>query len=262
MSRFHDSFPTISTFLNLTRGLRDRFSRSRVWCPRSVMTWLLVIPLPDRKTSYRRSLRHLTWYGRRRFGWTKMPTLASISIARRKLSVAMCRSFLHDVVSSCEAIMPALRHEWGQRRFIAFDGCRFVTPRTADTARKLHRFSRPDGSKVHNPQGLMVAAVDVFRRLPLDWIFVGKGVGERTAMMDLVRRMPWQAGDVAVMDRGFPSKKLFGVLVECGIDVIARMSTSEAIAWKELRPFLEGKQKTATVEIQLQGVDGPVTIQE
>ena len=49
-------------------------------------------------------------------------------------------------------------------------------------------------------------AVDAFRRLPLDWSFVGKGVGERIAMKELIERMPFQPGDVAIMDRGFPSK--------------------------------------------------------
>jgi hypothetical protein len=172
----------------------------------------------------------------------------------------MCRDYLHELVRKCEAIMPKPKHAWGDRRFIAFDGSRVVLPRTVDTARKMHRPKRPDGSKVHNPQGLLVAAVDLFRRLPLDWSFTGKGVGERTAMMDLVSRMPLRPGDVAVMDRGFPSRKLFGVLIEKGLDIIARMSAHDAIAWKELQPFLRSKKKNATIELTLRGASGSIVV--
>jgi len=261
MSKFHGPAAQIRAFLNLSKQLGGRFQRSRVWCPQSVMTWLMLITLPDRKTSYRRSLNILTYFGRRVFGWNKVPTLSSISTARRKLGVPMCREVLHLLVQQCEAVMPAPRTPWGDRRFIAFDGSRMVLPRTADTARKMARPKRPNGSHVHNPQGLLVAAVDVFRRLPLDWSFTGKGVGERTAMQELVARLPWQPGDVAVMDRGFPSRKLFAALIAQGIDIIARMSTSDAIAWKELKPFLAGKKKTGKATLVLAGVDGPVEVE-
>lgn len=244
--------------MNLTATMPDRFTRAaRMWNPQSVMVWLLIVTAPDRKMAYRRSLRVLTYYGRRHFGWRKVPALASISKARRKLAPDMCRDFLHQLVSRCEAIMTPPKTPWGQRRFIAFDGSRLITPRTPDTARRLHRYAKPDGSRVHNPQGLLVAAVDVFRRLPLDWTFVGKGVGERTAMGELVARMPWQPGDVAVMDRGFPSKKLFAALIEQGVDIIARMSTS-AVGWKEVQAFAKSGKKNGTVEIVVRGGEHPI----
>lgn len=260
MSKIHAPGARIRAFINLTRILPDRFSRSRIWSPQSVMAWLMLLCLPDRKTSYRRSLTSFTFFGRRLFGWTKVPTLASISKARRNLTITMCREYLHTLVRQCEAIMPAPKHRWGNRRFIAFDGSRTVLPRSPDTARKMTRPKRPNGTCVHNPQGLLVAAVDVFRRLPLDWTFTGKGIGERTAMQELVGRLPWQPGDVAIMDRGFPSRKLFGALIAQGVDIIARMSASDAVAWKELKPFLKSKKKNAVVEIEVIGPEGRVTV--
>ena len=158
------------------------------------------------------------------------------------------------------AIMPTPDTPWGCRRFIAIDGSRIVLPRSGDTARKMSRPKRPDGSHVHNPQGLLLMAADVFRRLPLDYTLTGKGIGERTAINDLMANLPWQEGDVAVMDRGFPSRKLFAALITQGIDIIARMSASEAIAWKELRPFLQSKKKNALVTLTLRGIDGPVEV--
>jgi len=124
----------------------------------------------------------------------------------------------------------------------------------------MARPKRPDGSKVHNPQGLMVMAADLFRRLPLDWSLTGKGIGERTSMQELVQRMPFQAGDVAVMDRGFPSRHLFAALIEKGVDIIARMSASKAVAWKELQPFLASSAKSADVTLTLPGAAESITV--
>lgn len=259
MSKIQSPGHFLYALIRLTRDLPERFERSRRWCPRSVLTWLLLITQPDRKTSYRRSLRLLGYYGRRYFGWSSVPSLASISTARRKLPTAMLRDVLHSLVLRMEALQPILRHAWGSRRFIAFDGARMITPRSADTARRLHRYHKPNGDRVHNPQGLLVAAVDVFRRLPLDWTFVGKGVGERTAMKELVERMPFQPGDVAIMDRGFPSKKLFAALIEHGVDIVARMSTS-AVGWKEVQEFVKAGKKNGTITMTLQGSQGPVTL--
>jgi hypothetical protein len=222
--------------------------------------WLMVLTMPDRKMSYRRSLRVVSYYGRKLFQWIKMPTLASISNARRKVSIETCRDVLHQLVERCDSIMPVQKTPWGKRRFIAFDGTRVVLPRSEDTARKMARPKRPNGTKVHNPQGLMVMAADLFRRLPLDWALTGKGVGERTSMQELVPRLPFKPGDVAVMDRGFPSRHLFATLIEHGVDIIARMSASKAVAWKELQPFLASNAKSADVTLILPGADKSITV--
>ena len=247
-------------FFKLTRGCTDRFERTRVWGARSVVMWLMVLTMPDRKMCYRRSLKIVSYYGRRLFDWGKAPALASISKARLKVPIKTCREILQQVVQRCESIMPVQKTPWGKRRFIAFDGTRVVLPRSKDTARKMARPKRPDGTKVHNPQGLMVMAADVFRRLPLGWSLTGKGVGERTSMQQLVQSLPFEQGDVAVMDRGFPSRQLFASLIEKGVDIIARMSASKAVAWKELQPFLSSKAKSATVTLSLPGNDKPITV--
>ncbi|MCG5054351.1 MAG: IS4 family transposase [Myxococcales bacterium] len=248
-------------FFKLTSGCADKFDRTRTWSARSVLMWLMVLTMPDRKMSYRRSLRIVAYYGRKVFDWAKVPTLSSISEARKKVSIETCRGLLHQLVERCESIMPTPKTPWGKRRFIAFDGTRVVLPRSADTARKMARPKRPNGTSVHNPQGLVVMAADVFRRLPLDWSLTGKGIGERTSMQKLVHRLPFKAGDVAVMDRGFPSRHLFSALIEHGVDIIARMSASKATAWKELKPFLSSNKKTAQVTLTLPGAKGNIELQ-
>lgn len=248
-------------FFKLTSGCAERFERTRIWSARSVLMWLMVLTMPDRKMCYRRSLRIVAYYGRKVFDWVKVPSLSSISEARKKVSIETCRALLHQLVERCESLMATSKTPWGNRRFIAFDGTRMVLPRSKDTAKKMARPKRPDGTSVHNPQGLMVMAADVFRRLPLDWSLTGKGVGERTSMQKLVDRLPFRKGDVAVMDRGFPSRHLFAALVEKGVDIIARMSASKATAWKELKPFLSSDAKTAQVTLTLPGAKGDIELQ-
>lgn len=44
---------TLCRFLDIPLSLPDRFVRSRVWSPRGVLLWLLVLTRPDRTTAYR-----------------------------------------------------------------------------------------------------------------------------------------------------------------------------------------------------------------
>ena len=260
MSIFLTPDQGLRRFLSAAQSLPSRFCRERMWSPRSVMVWLLVLTFPDRKTCYRRSLVVLQRCGCRVFGWAAVPSIASISVARRKLTIPMCRDVLKTVVAHCSQMMGRCQHRYGERRFIAFDGTRLVTRRSGDTARRLHRYRRPNGERVHNPQGLMVAAVDVFRRLPLDWIVVGKKVGERTALMRLLDTLGLSRGDVAIMDRGLPSRALFGELIERGVDVVARMSTSDLVGWNEVRAFIASGAKSAVIDLVVGDKRKPVTV--
>ena len=51
----------------------------------------------------------------------------------------------------------------------------------------------------------MVMAVDIERRLPLDWGVTGKGMGETKALKLLLNTIAIQPGDSAVFDRGYSS---------------------------------------------------------
>lgn len=241
-------------FLNLTEGLSARFTRIRMWCPRSVMVWLLILTMPNRKNTYRSSLRTLGIVGRRAFGWDRPPSLASIATARRKLSPAMCRSMLHSVGARASKLMgPCCRYKG--RRLIAFDGTRLITQSSPDTTAKLERYPRPDGSLTHNPQALMVMALDVDRRIPLDWVIAKKGTGEIAALNTLLDRLDVGPGDIAVLDRGYASKKLFAALVDRGVDVVIRMKTGQS-GWKEVTEFVKGRKKTADIHVSFRKTQG------
>ncbi len=53
-------------FFDLTKSLPDKFQRARVWSPRSIMVWLMLMTFPDRKTAYRPSLRFMESFGLRK----------------------------------------------------------------------------------------------------------------------------------------------------------------------------------------------------
>lgn len=159
-----------------------------------------------------------------------------------------CRQFLQTVVAQVDEQCGA-RQLFNGRRLIAFDGTRLITQHSQDTTDKLHRYPRSDGSLTHNPQALMVMAVDIERRLPLDWVVTGKGIGETKAIEQLLDTIEIRPGDIAVLDRGYTSKKLYSALRKRGIDVVIRMKTEGKTCWKELKTFTKKKSKNAEVSI-------------
>lgn len=237
-----------AVFSRFTSQFKKRFQRSRMWCPRSVMLWLLVLTMPNRKNTYRPALRKVGALGRRYFGWAKAPSLASIAEARKKLSVSTCRELLHTVAAQVDDCCGP-RQLFQGRRLIAFDGTRLITQHGKDTTSKLLRYPRGNGSLTHYPQALMVMAVDIERRLPLDWVVTGKGMGETKALELLLDTIAIQPGDIAVFGRGYTSKKLYAALRKRGIDVVIRMKTEGKTCWKELREFTKQKKKNGVVSM-------------
>jgi len=65
-------------------------------------------------------------------------------------------------------------------------------------------------------------------------------------MMQILETLKIEPGDVAIMDRGLPSHELFASLLELGVDIVARMSTSDVISWNEIRPFLIAERRAQT----------------
>jgi hypothetical protein len=72
-----------------------------------------------------------------------------------------------------------------------------MTQHSKETTSQLRRYPRGDGSSTHYPQALMVMAVDIERRLPLDWGATGKGMGETKALELLLDTIAIQPGDSA-----------------------------------------------------------------
>jgi hypothetical protein len=139
------------------------------------------------------------------------------------------------------------------RRLIGIDGVRFATRRTKETVKRFHQMSASRWVHSHCPQAIVVVAVDLLRRLPLDFALLPKGKGERSGAVALLAH--FRPGDVAVMDRGFPAKWLLASFVAAKVDVVVRM-TAGMTAWAEVDAFLRTKKTEQAVTMTF-GKGGP-----
>lgn len=246
--------PSLSAALKALRAtivdLGDRFQRKAVWSPANVMIMVLLLKTPGQNFSYRSVLALVDRMGSSLLPWSKAPSIGSMSKARRKLSITDCRSFLKTIGEQVGRRLHRARHVWGKRRIIGVDGSTFVVPRSADT---LKHFRCPTGGEqghaAHHPRALSVLALDVLRRVPISYVLGRKGEGERTLIKQMID--DFSPGDVVVVDRGFPSRELLLELINRDIDVVMRVSAEKASAWKEFRPFLNGRKKTDDVTLML-----------
>ncbi len=136
----------------------------------------------------------------------------------------------------------------GKQRWIALDGAWMVTSRSPSARR---RWATPTGG--HLPQALVVTAWEVRTRLPIGFCVMSDGQGERAGVNELLPHL--RAGDVALMDRGFPSDRLIGTLVDQGVEIVVRMTTG-ASAWNETAAFVASGKDDAVLLVEIRDPDG------
>lgn len=230
-------------------GLDARFARARMWSPRSVFLAVLLLTRARRRTSYREMLSTFLTDTAAFLSWDHRPSLSSLSEARGKLDLDACRTILRQVSARLETMTPKrFRHPSG-RRFIGMDGMRLIAPRSDDTRRRLNEAKYNSWFASHCPQALTVVAVDLMRRLPLDFVLLPKGRGERVGAQQLAGH--FRPGDVAVMDRGFPARWLLAEFLGRGVDVVVRMTAAKAGSWSEVIAFMKSGKTSAVVDIRI-----------
>ncbi len=244
--------PSVHEFLRFAEAvfatLSTRFERERVWGPRSVFIAVLLLTRGRRRCTYRELMNDIVQGTAGLLSWVKTPSLSSFSVARRKLDLDACREILRLLSDRLGRMVPArLRHPSG-RRIIGFDGVRLIAPGNAETRRRFNEVPYNGWLTAHCPQALAVVAVDLMRRLPMDAVLLPKGKGERTGAMDLLQHLA--PGDIAVMDRGFPSRALVDGFLSQEVDVVLRMTMTEAGSWPEVAAFVKSKELQATVEVR------------
>jgi hypothetical protein len=237
-------------FVHSTIGsLGERFARARMWSPRSVFIAVLLLTRARRRTTYREMMNTILADAAGFLDWARRPSLSSLSVARGKLDLASCRTILRLLSERLVSMIPKrVRHPSG-RRFIALDGLRLIAPRSADTRAKLNEAKYSPWLASHCPQALCVVAVDLLRRLPLDFVLLPKGKGERLGAQQLADHV--QPGDVAVMDRGFPARWLLTEFLGRKLDIVVRMVAAKAGSWPEVAAFIRSGKTEAIVDIAL-----------
>lgn len=233
----------------LIQALGERFVRRRIWSPASVAIGLLLLKQGGSKRTYRKMIDDMARDFSSLVGWSRKPSAASFSYARSKLSSEQCHDLLRSVVAKSDAVAPGRFCHPSGRRLIAIDSTRMVMPRTSSTVQRFPRPGYRGGERAHFPQALAVFAVDVMKRLPLDWVMLTKGHGEREGALELAHGL--RAGDIAIMDRGFPARALLRELVDQKLEVVVRMTTNEANGWPEVKDFLAADLDEQKVEVRL-----------
>jgi hypothetical protein len=230
-------------------GVATSFARVRRWSPRSVVVAVMLLTRPDLRSSYATVLTDLAQESCRALGVVTATAKSSLSVARKKVPVAIFRQVLHQLVDHLGRLLPGDFGHHANRRFFAVDATSLVCPRSRQTMRDLDAPAYNPWLFAHYPRALVVVAFDVVRRLPLEWVLLKKGTGERAAAEPLLKRL--QRGDVMIMDRGYPARWLLALFVDHGVDVVMRMTAVKAGAWPEVKKFLASGAKTAVIDCKL-----------
>lgn len=177
----------------------------------------------------RRGYQHLLegfWDEARIYG-LELPTdepvsAASFCTARNKITPDLLRHMLHEIVStSFDATFGAQR--WFGRRVFAVDGMKVNLQRSPDLEAA---FGVPEGS--YCPQVLVSVLLDVCARAPVDVEVSPFATSEREHLLAMLPSLA--AGDIVVLDRGYPSHEILQTLVQEGIDFLTRVPSSHTFA--------------------------------
>lgn len=154
---------------------------------------------------------------------TKEPVSASAFCqARGKLPTKLLRQILHGAAEKMESTFRR-NSRWNGRRVFAVDGCKVNLQRSEELDA---RFGRPEGG--HVPQATVSALVNVMAKIPTDIVIGPYAACERQLLLghlDVLR-----AGDVVVLDRGYPSHEVLRILLSNKIDFLVRVPADHTFA--------------------------------
>jgi hypothetical protein len=177
----------------------------------------------------RRGYKHLLdgfWDEARSYGLplpTDKPVSgASFCTARHKVTPDLLLYLIHEVASTVlETSFEAQR--WHGRRVYAVDGAKVNLQRSPDLEAA---FGVPEGC--YCPQVLMSVLLDVCAKAPVDVQVSGFASSERDHLLEMLPSLG--AGDVLVLDRGYPSHEVLQDLVQDKIDFLIRLPASHTFA--------------------------------
>ena len=242
-------------FVNSTLAdLTNRIQGGRIWNSRSIFVAVILLTRARRRTTYRSLMTSIVTDTAAALNLSTRPSLAGLSQARQRLSVESCRAILRALAERLAGMTPARFLHASGRRFIGIDGVRFITPRAKETVKRFEMMSASRWVHSHCPQAVVVVAMDIMRRLPLDFALLPKGTGERAGAASLLSH--FRPGDVAVMDRGFPALWLLSAFSKAKVDVVVRM-TAGMTAWTVVEEFLRSGKSEQSLTLRF-GKTGPI----
>jgi hypothetical protein len=159
----------------------------------------------------------------------RVVTKSAFSQARQKLNYAAFIELNQAQVSYFyDHLAPTRWHGW---RLVAVDGSMAELPNTPQIGAHFGVWHPAAGGEC--PKARLSQMFDVLNRVTLDALIVPKKVGEREAAARHFAHL--QAGDLVLVDRGYPAFWLFALILSCGAHFCARFNLD---GWKVVETFL------------------------
>lgn len=197
---------------------RESFTRAGVVSPELLIS-LLVYMAAD---GGRRGYQHLLdgFWDEAKANHVPLPVDAPVSgaafcNARKRLGSAAVRQLLRDAADGLDRVHGA-RHRMHGRRVLAVDGSKMPLQRAA---KLWNEFGGPVDGYV--PQALVSVLFDVIAKVPLDATIAPYASDERAQLSQLLTST--RAGDILVLDQGYPSYVMIDLLLEHGLDFVIRV---------------------------------------
>lgn len=170
----------------------------------------------------------------------EMPvTPSAICQARQKLSSDLLRDLLSEIAWGAPDGREFGQRYWRGRRVLAVDGAKVNLRKHPDLA---WAFGVPEGA--YCPQALFSLMVDACTRMPMDLQVSGYATSERDHLFRMAESL--QAGDILLLDRGYPSHEVLQDLARSSIDYVVRVPASHT--FKIVDDLREsGCQETMTI---------------
>lgn len=225
------------------RSAQAAFTRGGPLSPELLVTLLL----HQASDAGRRGYQHLLdafWDEARAFGLS-LPTEEPVSAAafckaRYKLQPELIRQLLRRAAGDFGQHF-GRDHLWHGHRVFAVDGS-WMSTRRSD----WNWLAFGGADRANNPQMLVCTLFQLFSQIPHDVVIGRFDSNEREQLLTLLDGL--HAGDVLVLDRGYPSYALFCELRARGIHFVVRMPSRSTFA--EVERFARGGARDSRIVLE------------
>jgi len=196
------------------------FSRDRRFTLPIMLAFLINMVRPGKRTGYQAIINRFFHDAQINSGESDCvasPDKAAFHRARKKLPLDVLHSLYAkavDMATELAGRFEALR--WRGFRVLAIDGTKKNMPASKGLAAF---YGIPVGAA--RPQMLSLTLYDVLAKVPLDGVAAPHDTSERALAAILYRRLG--AGDLLLLDRGFPGFRLFDEIKSLGVDFLVRL---------------------------------------
>ena len=221
-------------FTKLSSTLPEFWSRQIGSLQPTQVLYTLIHLSTNENKGYKRVLNDLKIESGNLLNWDTAPWTSSFSEARRKLSGEKCKDAFYHIRDKCTTRPRVLYQDF---RLIAGDMTKLALPAYKSVRKEFGSPKNSKGQVSKAPQGTLTALWNVSTNTPLDWRLERCYASERFAAHDMLDQL--QEKDLLLLDRGYPSRRLFMDLNGRNIKYLMRVSSGKAGSFKEVRQFAE-----------------------